>query len=86
MLLAGYYLILNVVAYGLFFIDKQKAIHHHYRIPNRVLIGIILLGGVVGAGLAMKQFHHKTQQPAYKVALAAATVIHGGNLVTWFNQ
>ena len=42
------YVLLNVVVFGLYGIDKYKAIHHKWRIPEATLLGAAVLG-VFGA-------------------------------------
>lgn len=42
-------------------VDKAKAIRRAWRIPEKVLFGVALLGGSLGAWLGMYLFHHKTR-------------------------
>lgn len=56
-----YIIAVSVVAFFLYGIDKLKAKKHLWRIPEKVLLGISLLGGFFGGLLGMKLFHHKTK-------------------------
>ena len=56
-----YLIIINIISFILYFIDKRLAIKHKYRIPEMVLILFSILGGVLGSLLSMSLFHHKTK-------------------------
>ena len=64
-----YLLIINALGLLLMHIDKQKAIKNQWRIPERVLIGIGILGGSLGCIAGMRIFHHKTQHLAFWLGL-----------------
>ena len=49
--------------------DKRRAVRERYRIPERILLGIALIGGSVGCIAGMKLFHHKTRKPAFSIGL-----------------
>ena len=51
----------NVVTFALYGIDKHMAKKGRWRIPERTLLLLPLLGGSVGALLGMRVFHHKTK-------------------------
>ncbi|EXJ23243.1 cytochrome c oxidase, subunit IV [Alkalibacterium sp. AK22] len=57
---------LNLYSYLLFFLDKQRARRNKYRISERKLLFITLVGGGVGSMVAMSKFRHKTQKTAFK--------------------
>lgn len=57
----SYLLIINIISFIVYFIDKRKAIKHRYRIPEKVLILISLFGGCFGSLLSMLVSHHKTK-------------------------
>lgn len=46
----------------MFGIDKWKAQKDRYRIPEKTLLGVALLGGSIGAGIGMWLFRHKTRK------------------------
>lgn len=51
----------NVVTFAVYGIDKAKAKRGAWRVPERTLFLLPLLGGSLGALLGMKVFHHKTK-------------------------
>ncbi|MCL2858387.1 MAG: DUF1294 domain-containing protein [Streptococcaceae bacterium] len=52
----------NLIVFITYGIDKYKAVHHLWRIPERVLLIMAILAGGLGALLAGKTFHHKTRK------------------------
>ena len=51
---------MSLIGFALMGIDKFKAKHDRWRIPERTLMLIALLGGSPGVWLGMRVFHHKT--------------------------
>ena len=59
--LLWYLAAVNVVTFTVYGIDKRKARRGAWRIPEKTLFLLPLLGGSVGALLCMKVFRHKTK-------------------------
>ena len=59
--LLWYLATVNVVTFTVYGIDKSKARRGAWRIPEKTLFLLPLLGGSVGALLGMKVFRHKTK-------------------------
>lgn len=57
-----YVLIINVIGFCAMWIDKRKAQHGSWRIQEKTLFTITLLGGGIGTILGMYAFRHKTQK------------------------
>lgn len=53
--------VMSLIAFIVYFADKRKAIKGKWRIKESVLLGLGLLGGAVGALVAMSTFRHKTK-------------------------
>lgn len=71
-----YYLCaVNVLAFILYGIDKEKAKRRKWRIPEATLIGIAVIGGSAGAWLGMKTFHHKTKHAKFAVGVPVILVV-----------
>ncbi len=66
--------IINVVTFLAFGLDKRKAVKDKWRTPEGTLILLMLLGGAVGGTLGMNHWHHKTQKLKFKVARIASYV------------
>lgn len=59
----------NVVTFALYGIDKYKAKKGRWRIPERTLLLLPLLGGSAGGILGMAAFHHKTRHWYFRIGL-----------------
>jgi len=68
-------LLLNVVAFLAYGIDKYKARHNKWRIPESTLIGLAVIGGSVGALAGMYAFRHKTQHAKFKYGLPIILIL-----------
>ena len=60
---------LNVIAFLIYGLDKLKAKKEMWRIPERVLILLAVVGGSIGALLGMRVFHHKTKKWKFKIGV-----------------
>jgi uncharacterized membrane protein YsdA (DUF1294 family) len=50
-------------------IDKRAAVRRRWRVPERLLVAIGLLGGTPGLILAMWLLRHKNRKPAWAFGL-----------------
>lgn len=71
-----YYVLVNIVLFGLFFVDKRKAIKNKWRISERTLLVVGLLGGGAGGLASMKLTHHKTRKTYFYIVYVCGIVIH----------
>ena len=60
-------LAINVITFLAMWIDKRKAKKGSWRISEKALFTLVLLGGGVGGILGMYVFRHKTQKPRFVV-------------------
>jgi uncharacterized membrane protein YsdA (DUF1294 family) len=60
-----YLLIINLISFALYFIDKQKSKRDKWRIKESTLHFVSFLGGTLGSIAAMILFHHKTKKPMF---------------------
>ena len=78
-----YLVVINAITLLAYGIDKMKAKKGAYRIPEKTLIVLAIIGGSIGAILGMVLFRHKIRKPRFAVGLpvilalqiAAAVVI-----------
>ena len=56
-----YFLIINCIGFIIKKKDKSKAKHHLYRISEKALFTVAIIGGSLGVWLGMYLFHHKTK-------------------------
>lgn len=64
-----YILLINIVAFTLYGLDKKKAKKGLWRISEAKLLLIAIIGGSVGAIVGMRMFHHKTKHPKFYIGL-----------------
>lgn len=70
-----YLLIINALGFLLMLIDKWKAKHHRWRIPEATLMGVAALGGSVGSLLGMYAVRHKTKHIKFTVGIPVILVV-----------
>ena len=68
-ILVVYLVFVNIAAFGMYGIDKQKAIRKQWRIPEAQLLAVAAIGGSAGALLGMQFFHHKTRKYVFTIRL-----------------
>lgn len=78
----SYILLLNLVAFAVYGIDKYKAKKGMWRISELTLLTLALLGGSIGAWFAMKVFHHKTMHKKFYIGVPMIFVLQIG-LAVW---
>lgn len=69
MIVFGYILLLNLVTFVVYGIDKYKSKKGKWRISELTLLTLALLGGSIGAWLAMKTFRHKTMHKKFYIGV-----------------
>ena len=74
-LLYIYVIIINIVTFFIYGLDKSRAKAGQWRIPEAQLIFLAVIGGAVGALAGMKVFHHKTRKPKFKTGVPAILII-----------
>lgn len=57
-----YILIMSVVTFLVYLVDKLKATHDKWRIPEKTLLIFSVIGGVYGALIAMYKIRHKNRK------------------------
>ena len=67
-LITVYLIIVNLAAFLLMGVDKQKA-RHHACISESTLFTAALIGGSIGSILGMQIFRHKTRHPAFVIGM-----------------
>ena len=81
-ILLAYLLLINIITYFTYAADKTKARQNKWRIPERTLILLALLGGSPAALLAMKHCHHKTRHLKFKLGIPIILIIQ--IVITYF--
>jgi uncharacterized membrane protein YsdA (DUF1294 family) len=66
-----YLLVMNVVGFAVMGIDKYKAIKSRWRVPEKTLFLLSILGGSVGTWAGMYAFRHKTKHWYFVIGMPA---------------
>ena len=79
-LLGCYLLVMNLITFFVFGIDKWKAKRKRThestrRVPEKTLFLLSILGGSVGALVGMKVFHHKTRKWYFRFGIPAILIL-----------
>lgn len=56
-----YFIVMNVLGFLAMGMDKGRAIHKKWRIPEKTLFLFAVLGGSIGTWVGMYVFRHKTK-------------------------
>lgn len=64
-----YLLIVNALGFLLMLVDKFKAKKNLWRIPEKTLFAVALLGGSIGSLLGMYTVRHKTQHLTFTLGM-----------------
>ena len=75
-LFLGYVLLINLLLFLLMGIDKRAAKRKKWRIPERRLLTLGIIGGGIGGILGMLVFHHKTHRIYF-------TICYVVNIICW---
>lgn len=70
-----YVVIMNILGAAVMGIDKYKAQHKLWRIPEKTLFLVSILGGSIGTWTGMYLFRHKTKHWYFVFGMPAILVI-----------
>lgn len=74
-LLGAYLLIINLISFVLYGIDKYKAKRGKWRISEATLLMMAVIGGSIGAWAGMKVWHHKTMHKKFMIGVSLVLVL-----------
>lgn len=64
-----YLIVINILTFLVYGIDKWKAKQGSWRISEATLLILAVIGGSIGALLGMRVWHHKTMHKKFKYGL-----------------
>ncbi|NFG25343.1 DUF1294 domain-containing protein [Clostridium botulinum] len=70
-----YLLFINFIGFSIMLVDKKRAIHKEWRVPEKTLIGISIIGGSIGMILGMFTFRHKTKHLKFLLGIPVIIII-----------
>jgi uncharacterized membrane protein YsdA (DUF1294 family) len=66
---------MNIAGFLTMGIDKRRAVKNRWRIPERTLFLVALLGGGIGSYLGMHSFRHKTKHMSFRIVLPVSAAV-----------
>ena len=79
-----YLLLINALGFLLMLIDKWKAKHNRWRIPEATLMGGAAIGGSIGSLLGMYTFRHKTKHIKFTLGIPLILAVQLAALAYFF--
>jgi uncharacterized membrane protein YsdA (DUF1294 family) len=68
-------IVFNLIAFAMMGIDKYKAIHNKWRIPEKTLFISAIPFSALGANLGMQVFRHKTKHLKFVIGMPAILIV-----------
>ena len=75
-ILVWYLAAINFTTWVVYGLDKGRAKSGKWRIPERTLLLLALVGGSLGALAGMIMFRHKTRKPKFYISVPVMFVAH----------
>lgn len=75
------YLVVGILTFLLYGLDKFLAKAEWKRIPERWLHTLTILGGFGGAIIGMQMFNHKKNKPVFKWVILASLIAHSAAVI-----
>ena len=79
-----YLLLINALGFLLMLIDKWKAKHNRWRIPEATLMGVAAIGGSIGSLMGMYTFRHKTKHIKFTLGIPLILAVQLAALAYFF--
>ncbi|WP_019154794.1 DUF1294 domain-containing protein [Robertmurraya massiliosenegalensis] len=73
-----YIFVVNIIGLYLMYSDKNKARKNQYRISEKTLWTVAIVGGAMGMTIGMNWFRHKTKHLAFKWGFPALAILQIG--------
>lgn len=76
-----YGILINTITFLMFGVDKWKARKGKRRIPERALLLSSIIGGTIGAYVAMWFFRHKTKKVKFYLGIPLIFLLQAGGFL-----
>lgn len=84
-LFAVYMVIINILTFFYFGFDKMRSLRAERRVSEKMLWGLSVIGGSIGALLGMNYFRHKTKKISFQAGMAVILALQVVVLVFVFS-
>ena len=78
-----YLIIINIVTFIIFGLDKYYAIKNKFRVSEATLFCLCLVGGSFLGFIGMKVFRHKIKKSYFKIGVPLIMIIESIVLIKW---
>ncbi|MCQ2516381.1 MAG: DUF1294 domain-containing protein [Saccharofermentans sp.] len=75
LVIAIYLVLINIITFITYGMDKRLAIKHKWRISEATLILLAAIGGSIGAFLGMQVFRHKTKHMKFVIGVPVIFIL-----------
>lgn len=76
-----YFIFINLIGLISMGLDKRKAVRHEWRIKERTLFFIAIIGGSIGSICGMYLFRHKTRHLSFRIGMPAIFILEAAGLL-----
>ncbi|MGP1515366.1 MAG: DUF1294 domain-containing protein [Bacteroidales bacterium] len=70
-----YFVAMNIVAFYLYGVDKRRSRKRYWRINEKKLIFVAIIGGSIGSLLGMQLFNHKIKHIKFRFGIPLIIVV-----------
>ena len=84
--IAAYLIFLNLVGFLIMGEDKRRAKMHRWRISERMLFLVSILGGSIGTWAGMYVFHHKTRHWYFVIGIPLILILQIAGAIWLYRQ
>ena len=70
-----YFVIISIIGYVLPAVDKKRAKNGEWRIPEKTLFIVSILGGSAAMLISMKHYRHKTKHKRFMIGIPCIIVL-----------
>ena len=74
-IIIAYFVLMNMAGLFVMLSDKKRAEKHRWRIPEKTLFLVSILGGSIGTWVGMYLFRHKTKHWYFVIGMPAILII-----------
>ena len=75
-LFSCYLFIINLITFAAMGLDKSKAKRGKWRIPEKTLFFLALIGGALGGIIGMRVFRHKTKHWTFQLGFPVLFILN----------
>lgn len=79
----GYVIAINIIGFFVMGMDKWKARTNRWRIPEKTLFAVSILGGSIGTLVGMHVFHHKTKHWYFRVGMPLILILQCAGILAY---